>query len=62
VTLREHEGRFDVVRTIAGVATQGTATIETAGEGAAVLRMRFASEGVPYEGRYLWRSDLDYYP
>ncbi len=63
VTLTEHEGRFDVVRTIAGVTTHGTATIETAGEGGTqVLRLRFTAGEVAQEVTYLWRSDMDNYP
>lgn len=63
VTLTEHEGRFDVVRTTAGVTTHGTATIETAGEGGTqVLRLRFTAGEVAQEVTYLWRSDMDNYP
>ncbi len=62
VTFREHDGKFDVTRTIAGVSTQGTASFETAGEGTAVLRSYFTVGGVDYEATYLWRSDLDNYP
>ncbi len=62
VTLRARRGAFEVIRTVARVSTQGTAAIETSGEGNAVLRMRFASAGISYEATYLWRSDLDNFP
>ncbi len=62
VSLRPHDGKFDVTRTIEGVSTKSTATIETSAEGPAVLRSRFAVGGVGYEATYLWRSDLDNYP
>jgi hypothetical protein len=62
IELREKEDGFAVTRIIAGVTTEGRAAIETSREGNPVLRIRFASEGRPYEGTYLWRSDLDNYP
>jgi hypothetical protein len=62
VSFRERGGKFEVVRTIAGVSTHGTASIETVGEGTAVLRSRFTVGDVAYEATYLWSSDLDNYP
>ncbi len=62
VSFRQRAGRFEITRTVAGVRTRATATIETTGEGSAVLKSRFVVEGVDYEATYLWRSDLDNYP
>ena len=62
IKLREKEDGLAVTRIIAGVTTEGRAAIETSREGNPVLRMRFTSEGHPYEATYLWHSDLDNYP
>lgn len=62
VSFRERDGKFDVIRTIAGASTQTTAVIETSVEGSAVLRSRFTVGGVAYEATYIWHSDLDNYP
>lgn len=62
VSFRERDGKFDVIRTIAGVSTETTASIETAGDGSAVLRSRFTVGGIDFEATYLWHSDLDNYP
>jgi len=63
VTLRQHKGSLEIVRTVAGVSTRGSGTIEAAGEGGTlVLKARFSVSAVAYEATYLWKSDLDNYP
>jgi hypothetical protein len=62
VSFREHNGQFEVVRTIGDSTTHCTGKIETAGENTPVLRCQFTAAGVAYEATYLWRSDLDNYP
>ncbi len=62
VSFCERDGQFDVVRTVGGVTTHGSGSIETAGEDTAVLRCRFTVAGVAHEVTYLWKSDLDNYP
>src|SRR3954463_4791113 len=50
VTLREHKGSLEIVRTVAGVSTRGSGTVEAAGEGGTlVLKARFSVSGVAYE-------------
>jgi hypothetical protein len=62
ITLRETGNGFAVTRVIAGASSSGTARIETSGEGAPVLRIRFPQNGVEYAATYLWHTDLDNYP
>jgi hypothetical protein len=62
LTLRETGGAFAVTCVVAGVTSHRTASIETVGEGAPVLRMRFLQDGVEYAATYLWQTDLDNYP
>ena len=62
LTLREKEHGLAVTRVIAGVTSNGTATIETSSEGLHVLRMRIVLDGVEHAGTYLWQTDLDNYP
>ncbi len=62
MTLRKSGRAFVVTQVIAGVTSYGTASIETAGEGVTVLRMRFPFDGVEDAATYVWQTDPDNYP
>ena len=62
LTLRETGGAFEVTCVVAGVTSHRTASIETASNGAPVLRMRFSQDAVESAATYLCQTDLDNYP
>ncbi|HOF01548.1 MAG TPA: hypothetical protein PK385_10455 [Spirochaetota bacterium] len=56
----EKEKRLDIKRVVAGVTSEGIATIEYAlSDQIPVLKIKFTEKNVKYEGVFLWRGDLD---